>query len=146
MLISYMRHPEITEIVRRDRRYAYEAYEFIFEALGHTQKLVGRLPTADAPLGREHHVSGREILEGAVDLAREEFGFMARTVFEQWGVRRTDDLGEIVFNLIESGLLSKTDTDSRADFQDVFNLDRALADGYSIRLNCELSPVRRGGR
>lgn len=141
-----MRHPDITEIVRRDRRYAYEAYEFVFEALGHTQKMVGRVPTIGEPLGNEHHVSGREILEGAVDLAREEFGFMARTVFEQWGIRRTDDLGEIVFNLIESGLLSKTDSDNRADFQDVFNLDRALAEGYAINLNGERSQVRRGGR
>ena len=141
-----MRHPEITEIVRRDRRYAYEAYEFVFEALGHTQKMVGRVPVAGQSLGNEHHVSGREILEGAVDLAREEFGFMARTVFEQWGIRRTDDLGEIVFNLIESGLLSKTESDNRADFQGVFNLDRALADGYAIELNGERSQVRRGGR
>jgi uncharacterized repeat protein (TIGR04138 family) len=141
-----MRHPEITEIVRRDRRYAYEAYEFVFEALGHTQKRVGRVPTGGEPLGNEHHVSGREILEGAVDLAREEFGFMARTVFEQWGIRSTDDLGEIVFNLIESGLLSKTDSDSRADFQGVFKLDRALAEGYTINLKGEPSQVRRGGR
>ncbi len=141
-----MKHPAIAEIVHRDRRYAYEAYEFVFEALGHTQKMVGRVPTIGEPLGHEHHVSGREILEGAVDLAREEFGFMARTVFAQWGIRTTDDLGEIVFNLIESELLSKTETDSRADFQDLFNLDRALAEGYAIHLNGEKSQVRRGAR
>lgn len=146
MLTANMRHPEITEIVRRDRRYAYEAYEFVFEALGHTQKLVGRVPTIGEPLGNEHHVSGPEILKGAVDLARDEFGFMARTVFAQWGIRRTDDLGEIVFNLIESGLLSKTDTDSRTDFQDLFNLDRALVDGFAISLNGEQFEARRGGR
>jgi len=129
-----MKHPEIAEIVRRDRRFAYEAYEFIFDALGHTQKRVGRAPNEDEPPGEEHHVSGKEIVAGAVDLARQEFGFMARTVFQQWGIRRTDDLGEIVFNLIEANLLSKTDADSRADFHDVFDLDRALTDGFAIRL------------
>ena len=138
-----MKHPEIAEIVRRDRRFAYEAYEFIFDALGHTQKRVGRAPNEDEPPGEEHHVSGKEIVAGAVDLARQEFGFMARTVFQQWGIRRTDDLGEIVFNLIEANLLSKTDADSRADFHDVFDLDRALTDGFAIRLT-DGAPVQRG--
>ena len=139
-----MKHPEIAEIVRRDRRFAYEAYEFIFDALGHTQKRVGRAPNEDEPPGEEHHVSGKEIVAGAVDLARQEFGFMARTVFQQWGIRRTDDLGEIVFNLIEANLLSKTDADSRADFHDVFDLDRALTDGFAIRLT-DGAQVQRGG-
>ena len=57
---------------------------------------------------------------------------MARTVFRQWGIRRTDDLGEIVFNLIEASLLSKTDADDRADFHDVFDLDQALTDGFAF--------------
>jgi uncharacterized repeat protein (TIGR04138 family) len=138
-----MKHPEIADIVRRDRRFAYEAYEFVFEALGHTQKMVGRAPDEDQPPGNEHHVSGKEILEGAVDLAREEFGFMARTVFHQWGIRRTDDLGEIVFNLIEASLLSKTDADSRADFHEVFDLDRSLSEGFAIRLT-DGAPAHRG--
>jgi|SRR5262245_34483065 len=141
-----MRHPAIIEIVRRDRRYAYEAYEFIFEALNHTQKLMGRVPTSGEAPGSEHHVSGKEILEGAVDLARQEFGFLARTVFQQWGLRRSDDLGEVVFNLIEANLLSKTDTDNRADFRDVLDLDRALSEGFTISLNGDGTPARRGGR
>jgi uncharacterized repeat protein (TIGR04138 family) len=140
-----MRYPEISEIVRRDGRFAYEAYEFVFEALNHTQHMVGRVPIGGEKAGLEHHVSPKEILEGAVDLAREEFGFLARTVFRQWGIHRTDDLGELVFNLIEAGLLSKTDTDHRTDFRDVFDLDRALVEGYSIRL-ADAAPARRGMR
>jgi uncharacterized repeat protein (TIGR04138 family) len=139
-----MRHQEIVEIVRRDRRFPYEAYEFVFEALSHTQKMVGRVPLGGETPTEEHHVSGKEILEGAVDLARDEYGFLARTVFNQWGIRRTDDLGEIVFNLIESGLLSKTDADSRADFHEVFDLDRALSEGFAISL-ADGTPARRGG-
>jgi uncharacterized repeat protein (TIGR04138 family) len=138
-----MRHQEIVEIVRRDHRFPYEAYEFVFEALSHTQKMVGRVPLGGEPPSNEHHVSGKEILEGAVDLARDEFGFLARTVFHQWGIRRTDDLGEIVFNLIESGLLSKTETDSRADFHEVFDLDRALTEGFAISL-ADTAAARRG--
>ena len=140
-----MKHREIIEILRRDRRYAYEAYEFVFEALSHTQQMVGRVPVGGEVPGEEHHVSPKEILEGAVDLARDEFGFLARTVFRQWGFHRTDDLGEVVFNLIDEGLLSKTDTDSRTGFHAVFDLDRALSEGFAIRLN-EEAPARRAAR
>lgn len=139
----HMRHPEIAEIVRRDRRYAYEAYEFIFEALTHTQKLVGKQPREGEPVAEEHHVSGAEILKGTVDLARREFGLLAKTVFHQWGVTRTDDVGELVFNLIEGSLLSKTESDRRADFQDLFDLDRALSEDFAISL--QEAPVSRRG-
>lgn len=138
------RHPDIADIVRRDRRYAYEAYEFIFDALTHTQQMVGRKPRDGELPAEEHHVSGAEILRGTVDLARREFGLLAKTVFHQWGVTRTDDVGELVFNLIEGSLLSKTESDRRADFQNLFDLDRALSDDFSI--NVTEAPVSRRGR
>lgn len=140
-----MRNVEIADIVRRDRRYPYEAYEFIFAALAHTQQMVGRKPQQGETMTEEHHVSGHEILRGTVDLARKEFGFLAKTVFHQWGVTRTDDVGELVFNLIDNSLLSKTDNDQRADFQDQFDLDRALSDDFTITLH-EAPMVRRGYR
>ena len=90
-------------------------------------------------------MSGRELLEGVRDLALEEFGLMARVVFRLWGIEQTDDFGEIIFNLIDAKLLSKTESDSRADFHDVFDLDRALTEGYAIRLTDE-APARRGAR
>src|SRR6516165_8940768 len=104
----------LDEIVRRDPRYPYEAYEFVFAALSHTQQKLGRLPSEEeaATPGPENHVSGRELLEGIRDLALREFGLMARVVFRMWGINRTDDFGEIVFNLVEANLMSKTDTDS----------------------------------
>jgi uncharacterized repeat protein (TIGR04138 family) len=70
---------------------------------------------------------------------------MARVVFRQWGIHRTDDVGEIIFNLIEAEQLSKTDSDHRSDFQDVFDLDRALSEGFTIALN-EVSWSKRGAR
>lgn len=140
-----MRRHDITEIVRRDRRYAYEAYEFIFDALSHTQQMLGKKPSENEKPGEQHHVSGAEILRGTVDLARREFGFMAKAVFHQWGIVRTDDVGELVFNMIEGNLLSKTDSDHRSDFQDLFDLDRALSEDFTIHLN-EAPPLRRGHR
>jgi uncharacterized repeat protein (TIGR04138 family) len=126
--------PCLEEIVRRDPRYAYEAYEFLFAALAHTQKLLGHEPAPDEEEDTEevHHVSGPELLAGARDLALREFGLMARTVFRLWGINRTADFGEIVFNLINANLMSKTDQDDRGDFEDVFDLDEALLQGYHI--------------
>jgi len=128
-----MYHPTIAGIVRRDSRYAYEAYEFVFTALEYTQKALGRAPGEEAAAA--HHVSGPELLHGIRDFARREFGLMARAVFRRWGINRTDDFGEIIFNLIEANLMSKTPEDNRRDFHGVYDLDEELANGYHIRLD-----------
>ena len=130
-----MHHPKLEEMVRRDPRYAYEAYEFMFAALAHTQQLLGRVPPPETAPEEDHHVSGPELLHGIRDLALREFGLMARTVFRMWGINRTDDFGELVFNLVEAGLMSKTEEDSRKDFHAVYDLDRALTEGYRIELS-----------
>jgi uncharacterized repeat protein (TIGR04138 family) len=129
------------ELIERDERYPLEAYEFIFHALHHAQKMFDRLP-ADEPLDAaigagdsKHHVSGPELLDGVRDLALQEFGFMARTVFRMWGTNRTEDWGNIVFNLIDAGMMSKTDNDSLDDFRDVYDMDEALIRGFRIELN-----------
>jgi uncharacterized repeat protein (TIGR04138 family) len=130
-------HPKIDELVRRDPRYPYEAYEFLFAALAHTQAMLERTPPSEGVLEQEHHVSGRELLEGVRDLALREFGLMARTVFRMWGINRTDDFGELVFNLVETGLMSKTTEDQRQDFHDVYDLDKALVQDYRIEVGDE---------
>lgn len=131
-----MHYVELAEIVKRDPRYAFEAYEFLFQALRHTQKVLGRTPPEEGGEGEpQHHVSGKELCEGIRDLALREFGLMARTVFRMWGIERTDDFGEIVFNLVEHNLMSKTDQDERNDFHEIFDLDQALVQGYRIQVD-----------
>ncbi len=126
----------LAQIVERDARYAYEAYEFVFAALSHTQRLLNRVPrdAEEAASEPQYHVSGRELLEGVRDLALREFGLMARVVFRMWGINRTADFGEIVFNLVSENLMSKSEQDDRADFHDVFDLDQALRDGFKLEL------------
>jgi uncharacterized repeat protein (TIGR04138 family) len=125
--------PKLFDIVRRDPRYAYEAYDFVFAALDYTLHALGQADTNKAEAA-PRHVSGMELLEGARELALREFGLMARTVLRHWGVNCTGDFGEIVFNLIEAELMSKTPEDSRADFQDQYNLDEALVQGFRLEL------------
>jgi uncharacterized repeat protein (TIGR04138 family) len=130
------RYQEIDDVVRRDPRYAYEAYVFLFEALQHTLQQLERSPSPDMPVDEHHHVTGPELLEGVRELALREFGLMARTVFHMWGIDTTADIGELVFNLIEAGLMSKTSDDDRMDFVNVYNLDEALSN-YRIELEKE---------
>lgn len=137
-----MHHAGLAEVVRKDPRYAYEAYEFVFAALHHTQKMLGRLPREQAGVSSPrltepaaaHHVSGQELVQGIRDLALREFGLMAPAVFRLWGIRRTDDFGEIVFNLVESNLMSKTEEDCRENFHNLFDLDQALVKDYRIQI------------
>jgi uncharacterized repeat protein (TIGR04138 family) len=132
-----MHHARLAEVVRRDPRYVYEAYEFVLAALWHTQKMLKRVPRPDVggDPGPEHHVKGRELLEGIRAYALKQFGLMARTVFRLWGINSTDDFGEIVFNLVEVNVMSTTEQDSRHDFHAVYDLDQALLEGYEIRLD-----------
>src|SRR5207248_11588827 len=137
-ILMSLHRPRLTEIIRRDPRYALEAYEFVVEALDHTHQMLGRPgadPAAGEEPGPEHHVTGQELVEGVRALALREFGRMARVVFRLWGVNRTDDFGEIVFNLIEAELFNKTETDQRSDFHDLFDFDEALVEGYEISLD-----------
>jgi uncharacterized repeat protein (TIGR04138 family) len=126
--------PELMEVARRDPRYAYEAYEFLMrEALGHAQKMLGRAaePTREEEPA-QNHISGRDLCDGMIDLARREFGRMARVVFRMWGINRTDDIGEIVFNLIDANLLSKQESDQRSDFHALCDLDAVLLNNFEI--------------
>jgi uncharacterized repeat protein (TIGR04138 family) len=106
----------VLKIVRKDPRYGAQAYYFIFDALDFTLQRIDK----------RRHVTGRELLEGIRLFATEHFGFLAKTVLNEWGLTCTQDFGEIVFNLVEAGLLSRTEKDTREDFADVFDFDVAF--------------------
>lgn len=107
----------LREIVKRDERYAFLAYVFVFEALNFTLKKIKE----------RRHITGQELLEGIRDYAWNQFGSLAKMVFAQWGVAKTEDFGEIVFNLVETGLMGRTETDSREDFKDGYDFDAAFS-------------------
>jgi uncharacterized repeat protein (TIGR04138 family) len=111
----------VLQIVAADPRYDRDAYQFVREGLDFTIKLHKKDATA-AP----QHVSGQELLTGIRQFALEQFGPLAKTVLEHWGIRRCEDFGEIVFNLVEKGVLGKTEQDSRNDFKGGYDFDEAF--------------------
>jgi uncharacterized repeat protein (TIGR04138 family) len=110
----------VEKIVSTDPRYKVDAYAFVMAALHYTQKMIGE----------RRHVSGKELLEGIRRYALEEFGVMARTVFDHWGIRCTEDFGNIVFNMVDAGLMSKREEDSIDDFKDGYEFEEAFEKAF----------------
>jgi len=116
----------LMELARREPRYSYEAYQFVCDAVNFTQERLGRM----AESSDDAHVNGEELLRGACEFAVQEYGLMAPVVFKLWGVRNSDDIGDMVFRLIEAEKLSKSENDAPDDFRSAFDLDKMLADQF----------------
>jgi len=117
----------VAEICARDPRYAAESYFFLREALDFTVKSLKK-PAE----GLERHVTGQELTEGIRQCVLQEFGPMALTVLRAWGIQRTEDFGEIVFNLVAAGKLGKTEKDNRADFANGYDFYEAFGKPYEV--------------
>jgi len=118
----------VDRIREAEPRYRREAYGFVVAALGATVQDLPPERLAD-PVRR--HLSGRELLRGLVQLARQEFGPLAPMVFREWGIHAGEDVGRIVFRLVESGELSARPEDSLDDFRG-FDLFRALSANLEV--------------
>ena len=117
---------EIVErIVAQDPRYKREAYDFLREALDFTQKEAAREKDE-----KERHVTGQQLLEGVRGYALKEYGPMALTVLAEWGITRGEDIGELVFNLIDQRILKKTASDSREDFKGGYDFETAFREPF----------------
>ena len=111
----------VEKILQCDVRYQRNAYVFVREALDFTQKTIEKS-------GKEEvrHVTGQELLEGIRAYALQQYGPMALMILNEWGVRSCADFGEIVFNMVESHLLAKTEKDTREDFKSGYDFAEAF--------------------
>jgi len=112
----------VNQILQRDRRFDPMAYFFLKESLDFTVK---RLAGSEGRT-RYRHVTGSELLTGFRDHALEQFGPMASTLMEEWGIRESGHVGEMVFHLIEEQVFGKQDSDRKEDFTNAFNLAEEL--------------------
>ena len=112
------------ELAQQYGRYKANAYRFTFDAVRYTADRSYKVTK------EVRHVTGVEVLEGIRQLALDQFGFMAKTVFLEWGIRRTEDFGEIVFQLVREGILSKTEKDSPGDFARGYDFDEVFVRNY----------------
>jgi len=127
----------VEKILVKDARYSRDAYLFVREALDYTQKLVGK-----EARGTIRHVSGQELLDGIRKYALNQFGPMVVTVFEEWGVHDCHDFGEIVFNMVETSLLAKTEKDNRDDFKNGYDFTEAFRKPFRPAKKCEQTETK----
>lgn len=136
--------PKSLQEVAAQTRYPMDAFHFIRRGLDFTVTRAHAHP--EQVPEEQRHVSGRQLSEGLRDFAVEQYGLLARTVLQRWRITRTADFGQIVFSMVEGGLMQATEHDSARDFDGVF--DFAEAFGFDIPLNripregIEIDPVQ----
>jgi uncharacterized repeat protein (TIGR04138 family) len=113
----------LAEIRRRDGKYNERAYVFVLAALEFAQT---RLPA-------RRHLSGVELAWACRDFALEQFGMLANSVLTHWGIHTTEDFGQIVFMLIDVGLLASQPNDRPEDFEGVYEFAEVFKAGAGYR-------------
>lgn len=118
--------PDLGKLMSRMGAYSPHAIQFVRDGLAHTVKVIhgdGERAEEDS-----RHITGQQLCLGLKDYAIRQYGRLAKTVLNHWGVRTTDDFGKIVFAMVEAGFMRKTEEDSLEDFRAVFDFDEAFGD------------------
>lgn len=110
--------------MRTHQEYAEEAYSFVRESMETAKEQCGKT-------GENTHVSAKELYMGTCKHALESFGPLAPEVLAYWGVSSADDIGAIVYNLIEAGVFGRSKGDTREQFHDLPPLQEILDEPYS---------------
>jgi uncharacterized repeat protein (TIGR04138 family) len=129
--------PPLVKLLAEDRRFKFEAYKFVRDGLGYAQEELGlgdeeEVVQEEGTIRKLRHVCGQDLCHALRLYAAEQYGYMARLVLSNWGIRATGDFGEIVYNLIRIGEMTKSDDDRREDFDDVYDFDQALMREFVI--------------
>ena len=114
----------VTQICKQDPRFDPDAYHFLRDALDHTVKAVVEKEK------QPRHVNGAELMYGFRDYALGEFGPMTKPLLKEWGITKTRDVGEMVFNLIEVKVFTREDGDSPSDFDRIYTFKEAFEAPY----------------
>lgn len=143
------------QLLKDDPRFRIEAYQFVREALSFGQNddeeesedaiddlseidealILGELEEdEDWQEEQEHHLTGQILCEAIRVYAQQQYGYMAKTVLNSWGLTSTSDFGEIVYNLIEIGMMKKSNTDRREDFNDVYDFESAFVQNFRFEI------------
>lgn len=108
---------KIADVAEKDGRYKKEGFLFVLAGLEYT---LSKLP-------KRRHLTGQELSRSIANYAREQYGYLAKTVLNNWGMYTSMDFGEIVYLLIKDGLMSKTEEDKKEDFADIYDFEKEFA-------------------
>ncbi|GAA4465697.1 Minf_1886 family protein [Novipirellula rosea] len=130
----------IRDLLNEDKRYRIEAYQFIRESLHYAHEnneatsaaMADVDPSPGISSENPNHVTGQQLCESCRRYAIDQYGYLAKMVLANWGIRSTSDLGELVYNLIRIEQMRKSETDRREDFDDVFDFDDAFEPQFEL--------------
>ncbi|HMO16032.1 MAG TPA: hypothetical protein PKD64_13630 [Pirellulaceae bacterium] len=130
------------DCLKKDQRYSAPAYTFVRDSLRYATDMlaiesdalssVSLDDDADATRVIDRHVTGQQLCEAIRQHALRQFGFMARVVMNQWGIYNTTDFGNIVYNMIDAGLMSCSEHDRQSDFDNVFDFENEFDRDFVI--------------
>ncbi|MEM9373237.1 MAG: Minf_1886 family protein [Planctomycetota bacterium] len=121
---------DIKAIFERAGGYSAACLPFIRDGLAHTVEMVHGRPESELMdlEDESRHVSGHQLCIGLRDFAIQQYGLMARSVLNKWGIQNTRDFGQIIFAMVDAELMRKTDEDTIEDFEGVFEFSEAFAE------------------
>ena len=129
------------QLVAQDKRYPVEAYQFVREALsfatdslalGEQYDVESEFSDADHLTLRERHLTGQQLCEAIREYSIKQFGYMARIVLKNWGIDQTSCFGDIVYNMIDHGIMKKSSRDRKSHFDNVFCFDEVFESQFEI--------------
>ncbi len=119
----------ILGLANSDKRYSVEAYLFVREALAwaaDNQAVESDSEISSggkSPKSRCRHVTGQQLCEGIREFAQNQYGYMSKLVLNSWGLYCTADFGNVVYNMIDVGIMRKSTEDRRSHFKDVYDFE-----------------------
>lgn len=112
----------LDKVLENDARFPLDAYLLVNDGLQHAYKLTGR----------KSHITAAELLEAIRDLMIARYGLLAKSVLHSWGINSTDDIGQVVLNLVNAGLIPKEEAEGVEKFHAVYDFEEVFVDNYKI--------------
>lgn len=117
---------KIEALLAEHNAYAAEGYFFLRDTLEMATKSSKKSKKKSIQL----HISAGELLEAFRIYGLKEFGPMAVTVFDYWGIRSCEDVGQMVFNLVQKGIFAKTEQDTIDAFRSCYDFNDAFVSPF----------------
>ncbi len=113
----------MSAVVEKDAQFRPEGYQFLRETL---EAIIKKRSRGKQPQPLSQHVTATELLEGFRKQALKEFGPMTTTVLDYWGIHSCEDIGKMVFHLVDAGAFGRTEDDHPNGFAQGFDFHEAF--------------------
>ncbi len=112
----------LDKVLENDSRFPLDAYLLVNDGLQYAYKVTGR----------KDHITACELLDAIRELMISRYGLLARAVLNSWGINSTDDIGQVILNLVNAGLMPQEETESLEKFHAVYDFNEVFVDNYEI--------------